>query len=313
MKRGTIQGLLVLAAVASLASCVRRPPPNNETARDAALAAQIEHLVETLLTSDGDAQEASALAEARTIFEREGIPSAARVGDAAAYGFVLVNVLGQPADVRHRILVKVQEAGLNNALPQDAVVFAEARRRQMEVEERYNTAPPSHPELRDQISRLFKEDQAVRERAGFNLEKMSEQDRLTAGPLKAIFAQHGVPTYGMVGVEAARDFVVMAQHQPPEFRRAVLPKLKLNVDAGQADPGEYAAVYDRTQRDQGLNQLYGEQLECATGKAFEVAPIDDAAEVDLRRARLGLMRLELYARLVRESSPDICGSAKPTK
>ena len=60
----------------------------------------------------------------------------------------------------------------------------------------------------------------------------------------------------MVGVQAAKDFVIMVQHQPPEFRLAVLPKLKANVDAGQADPGTFAMVYDRTQRDQGKDQLY---------------------------------------------------------
>jgi len=68
-------------------------------------------------------------------------------------------------------------------------------------------------------------------------------------------------------------------------------------------------VYDRTQRDQGKNQLYGEQLECATGKTLDEAPIDDGATVNKRRAELGLIRVELYARLVRLHSPDMCGAA----
>ena len=105
----------------------------------------------------------------------------------------------------------------------------------------------------------------------------------------------------------------MVQHQPAAFRLAVLPKLKANVDAGQAEPGSYATVYDRSQRDQGKNQLYGQQLECATGKALEVAPMDDAATVNVRRAELGLMRLELYAWIVRLNSPDVCGSVGSQK
>jgi hypothetical protein len=67
-------------------------------------------------------------------------------------------------------------------------------------------------------------------------------------------------------------------------------------------------VYDRAQRDQGRNQLYGQQLECGPGKTLDVAPIDDAPNVNVRRAELGLMRLELYERLVRRRSPDLCGS-----
>jgi hypothetical protein len=281
--------------------------------KDTALAERIERLVDTFLTSNDDGKKAAVLSDARAIFEREGIPSLVKVGDAAAYGFVLINMLGQPPDFRPQFLTRVQEAATRHELPEDALVFAEARRRQTEIEERYRTQTPSHPELRDQISRLLEDDQAVRERYGFDLKRIEEVDRRTAGPLKAIFDRYGVPTYDMVGVQAAMDFVVMVQHQPPGFRLAVLPKLKANVDAGQGEPGTYAMVYDRTQRDQGKNQLYGQQLECASGKALDVAPIDDAKNVNIRRGELGLMRLELYARLVRLNSPDWCGSAGSQK
>jgi hypothetical protein len=304
MTRCAAHRALLLVTLVPIVGCtVQHTAPAEE---DPALAARIEQLVETFLTSDDDAKHASVLSDARVIFEREGIPSRAKVGDAAAYGFVLINMLGQPADFRRQFFERVQEEASRQGLPQDALAFAEARRRQTEVEERYRTHAPSHPELRAQISQLLKDDQAVRARDGFDLGKMEEADRRTAGPLKAIFDRYGVPTYEMVGVQAAKDFVVMVQHQPPEFRLAVLPKLKANVDAGQADPGTYAMVYDRTQRDQGKNQVYGQALECAAGKALEVAPIDDATNVNARRAELGLMRLELYARLVRLNSPDLC-------
>jgi len=98
----------------------------------------------------------------------------------------------------------------------------------------------------------------------------------------------------------------MVQHQPPAFREAVLPKLKANVDAGQGEPASYATVYDRTQGDQGKNQLYGQNFVCSSGKALDAAPIDDASHVNARRAEMGLMRLELYARFVREHSPNVC-------
>jgi hypothetical protein len=281
--------------------------------KDTALAAQIEQLVETFLTSDDDAKRASVLSDARVIFEREGIPSVTKVGDAAAYGFVLINMLGQPPDVRLRFFERVQKEASRHGLPQDAVAFAKARRRQTEVEEAYKTRVPSHPELRAQVAELFEDDQAVRKRDGFDLKKMEDADRRTAGPLKAMFDRYGVPTYEMVGVQSANDFVVMVQHQPAEFRLAVLPKLKANVDAGQADPASFATVYDRTQRDRGKPQLYGQQLECGAAKTLDVAPLDDAKNVDMRRAELGLMRLAIYARLVRLNSPDMCGAARSRK
>jgi len=308
MSRGFFGQLLLIAALASTGACTATG--TSTPAKNPALAERIERIVETFFTSDDDAKQASALSEAREIFAREGIPGVATVGDAASYGFVLVNMLGQSPAFRARFGESVREAAMRHELPEDAVTFAQARMRQTATEEKHRDQKPSDPALRDQISRLLEDDQAVRRKEGFDAKKMEEIDHRTAVPLKGIFERYGVPTYDMVGVQAAKDFIVMVQHQSPELRKAVLPKLRANVDAGQADPAVYALVYDRTQRDLGKNQLYGEQLECATGKPLALAPIDDEANVNRRRAESGLMRVELYARIVRLGSPDMCGSVE---
>jgi len=306
MTRRTARALLLLIAFAT--SCQARETVTVDTE----LSGRIERLTETFLTSGDEAAKTSALSEARAIFERDGIPSLAKVGDTAAYDFVVLNMLGQPPDMQLPFYAKLQQPKVREGLPADAVAFANARRRQMDVEARFKTQSPSHPEIRDRIVELIKDDQAVRQTEGFDLEKMGAVDRRTAGPLKAILDRHGVPTYDMVGVQAAKDFVIIVQHQAPEFRRAVLPKLKANVDAGQAAPGVYALVYDRTQRDEGRNQLYGQQLECTKAGVIDVAPLDDAANVNSRRAELGLIRLELYTRVVRLTSPA-CDAFRPPR
>jgi hypothetical protein len=105
----------------------------------------------------------------------------------------------------------------------------------------------------------------------------------------------------------------MVQHQSPEFRRRVLPKLEANVAAGQADAADYAMVYDRASREAGREQQYGQNLECdAQNPLLHEGPIEDAAHVDGRRARIGLLRLALYVRMVRELSPGVCPGV-PTK
>ena len=303
-------GLFLLIALLAfderLAQEIPRAPV--AAAPDVALAAQIEQLVETFLTTDDDGKSEAALSQARGIFERDGVLTLADVGDSAAYKFVLINMLGQPPEFRLRFFAAVRTSAARHQLPADAVTFAEARQRLTDIDIRYAEATPSHPKLRDQIEQLSTDDQAVRQKEGFDIKKMTEADRKIAEPLDGIFVRHGVATYDMVGVQAARDFIVMVQHQSREFRRLVLPKLKANVDAGQADPGMYAMVYDRTQRDQAKKQLYGEQLECSTGNTLELAPLAEPATVNLRRAKLGLMRLEIYTRLVRLHSPDVCGS-----
>ncbi|HET9371257.1 MAG TPA: DUF6624 domain-containing protein [Vicinamibacterales bacterium] len=305
--------LLLAGALLWTSACARQPSPDSTAATDTALAERVERLVDTVLTADDDKTVAAAFAEAREIFERDGVLSVARVGDAPAYSFVFINLQKADPAFRAAFVVKVQDAASRGELPGDAAAFAEARRQQLDVEDRYASRPPANPELRDRISALVEADQAARPQGTPDLEKMAAADRKTAGPLKAIFDRYGVPTFELVGVRAAKDFVVMVQHQPAEFRRVVLPKLKNNVDAGQADPASYATVYDRTQRDQGKRQLYGQHFECAGGKDFEVAPMEDPDGVNLRRARLGLMRLEMYGELLRRYSPNACAAMGPHK
>lgn len=156
---------------------------------------------------------------------------------------------------------------------------------------------------------MYKTDQAVRRKNGFDNQKMVEVDQGHAAPLQAIFHKYGLPTYSLVGPQAADEFLIMIQHQPAHFRAQVLPGLKAAVDAGQADPETYALVYDRAQRDMGKKQLYGTQFECKQGEKLHPAPTEDEAHVNERRAQMGHMRVELYARLLAETTPQFCSPA----
>jgi hypothetical protein len=100
----------------------------------------------------------------------------------------------------------------------------------------------------------------------------------------------------------------MIQHQPPEFRRKVLPKLKANVDARQGDAEVYAMMYDRAANDEGRSQRYGENFVCDDQHPdMHPAPIEDDAHVNERRAAIGRVRLELQARVIAAAfSPSPC-------
>jgi hypothetical protein len=277
---------------------------------DTDLAARIERILREFLATEDDKAEKALSGEVAEIFANRGLPATAEVGDDAAYDFVFLISVSGSIDLQNQALSKVRKAAARHELPADAAVFAEARFRQRQMEEMDTARQPTHPDLREEIERLTQDDQAVRRKEGFDVQKLAEADQRTKGPLEAIFSRYGIPTHAMVGIEAAKHFVVMVQHQSPQFRAQVLPKLKDNMDAGQADPATYAMIYDRSQRDLGKKQLYGSQLECQSGEELHEAPIEDEGRVNQRRAELGLMRVELYARLVRENSPPFCSSGK---
>jgi len=278
--------------------------------RDAALTGRIQRLVHDALTTQDDKQEAAAEAEVVAIFRQYGLPGISAVGHEAAYAFVMLTCSSDSRKFQMQVLQKAADGAKRGEIPADAASYCAAHVRQEATKAVVKRRAPANPALRDEIERLFKTDQAVREKSGFDMEKMERTDREQAPALEAIFAKYGVPTYRMVGPQAASDFVTMIQHQSPEFRQKVLPKLKANVDAGEADPGSYATVYDRAQTDAGRKQMYGQNLICdAEHPKLHTGPIEDEAHVNQRRAEIGLMRLELYSQFVVAISPDVCPAA----
>ncbi len=92
----------------------------------------------------------------------------AKIGGAASYGYVLVNMLGQTPDFKNVFIKKLRAAHAHHKMPPDALVFAEARFRQATTEQRLSDHPPTHSALRDDILKLLKSDQVVRAKDGFD-------------------------------------------------------------------------------------------------------------------------------------------------
>jgi hypothetical protein len=281
---------------------------------DAALAARIQNLLHVVLISGDEKQQAAAEAEAKEIFIRRGLPSTAAIGDEAAYDFVFLVCSSGPTEFQQRVLRTARESAKRHEIPEDAMAFCAARTQQDRAKTEAQKQAPTDPALRDRIEQLYKVDQAVRQKNEFDLAVMSRIDTEHKTALEEIFLKYGVPTYRMVGPEAASDFIIMVQHQSHPFRLKVLPKLKANVKAGQADPGSYAMVLDRSRSETGKKQIYGENLICdTTSPKLRTGPIEDEQQVNQRRAAIGLMRLEIYVQLVTAITPNVCQSAPRTK
>lgn len=192
---------------------------------DPVLAQKISVLLRDVFTGTNE-QTTAAQAKIRDLFRARGLPTIAQVGNDTSYDFVLLASLGQPLSFQADVLPAVRAAARKNEIPSDAAIFYLARFRLERMKESADKHAPLNPSLRDQIESLYKIDQAVRQPAGFDKQKMIQTDRKLAPVLKNIFEKYGLPTFAMVGTRAAGEFVIMVQHQSPEFREQVLPKLK---------------------------------------------------------------------------------------
>ena len=275
-------------------------------------ARHVQELISLALNLGDNKKSDAAAKQLAGIFKRNGVPTTSAVGDEAAYNVVFILCTDSPAAFQRQVLADAQAAARNHDIPPDAVAYCAARLRLDAIQTNAKKQRPKNPLLRDQIDKLFKSDQAVRQKGGFSLERMEKTDRENTAALEKIFQTYGVPTYSLVGPKAASEFVTMAQHQSPEFRRPLLLKLKANVDAGQDDPGAYAEMLDRLQSDDGKKQIYGENLVCdAQSPKLHRGDIEDPERVDDRRAAIGLMRLKLYEQFVIALTPDVCDAKGP--
>ncbi len=148
-------------------------------------------------------------------------------------------------------------------------------------------------------------DQALHDELVAMLER--DQSGRTGGPdpegdvarterLKEILAEHGWPTYDLVGEDGEDAAWAIAQHsdQDPAFQAEALELLRVAVEAGQASPGNLAYLTDRVAVGAGEPQTYGTQVGCGPNGPAPATPIADEGAVDQRRADVGLPPMANY-------------------
>ena len=189
------------------------------------------------------------------------------------------------------------------------------------------SAAPREPALREELLRMHREDQAVRNRAievGFAtgsapdslMRRWMAVDSANLLRVKAIVARHGWPTTEMVGRDGVGAMFTLVQHadREPAFQQAMLPHVLAAWRRGDGIQGQDVALLtDRVLSGQGLPQRYGSQTELVDGRVV-VKPMEDPENVDARRREMGLPPmaeyLELLARMYRAQPAD-SSSARP--
>ena len=121
-------------------------------------------------------------------------------------------------------------------------------------------------------------------------------DQTRTERLKQIVRERGWPTYSLVGEEAEDAAWAIVQHSDhdPDFQREALEWLRAAVANDDASPGNLAYLTDRIAVGGGEPQTYGTQVGCGEGGPTPATPIADEANVDQRRAEVGLSPLADY-------------------
>jgi hypothetical protein len=117
--------------------------------------------------------------------------------------------------------------------------------------------------------------------------------------LKSIIERYGWPGRSLVGDDGASAAFLLVQHSTDDqaFMSAALSLLERAVSAREAQPSDYALLYDRVSLARGSAQRFGTQAQLIDGKVV-FDQIEDSLHVDERRARLGLPSLTVYKRVL---------------
>ncbi|HEV2183528.1 MAG TPA: DUF6624 domain-containing protein [Candidatus Acidoferrales bacterium] len=277
-------------------------PPVSAWRKQATLNHQLAAEIDSLFTADIKDETRSHVTHARVrqIFAKYGVPSTEMVGKQASEEYVVL-LSGQPLDFVEKVLPQLKQAAAAGKVPENSYIYLRAQARQKTIRQKF-TGPPEKPALQREIERLIKTDQAARTtgQKTWDLKEMEATDRADGIEAHAIFAKYGLPTFALVGPEAAGDFGTVIQHQPLAFQKQVLPQMKDDAEAGQVSSESYAMLLDRVESSSGQPQTYGENFVCAPNGKGKPARIANPKHVDRRRAELGLMSLNLYAKVLGE-------------
>jgi uncharacterized protein (TIGR03067 family) len=188
-------------------------------------------------------------------------------------------------------------------------------------------APVKEPELRSELLGRTKADQEARKAimqwmkdhgpdsgtaADASKELKAEYEKLRAKVtaldtdntkwLQGVVDRHGWPSITLVGKDGANAAWLLVQHADadPKFQRRCLD-LMAKLPKDEVSQLNLAYLTDRVLLAEGKKQVYGTQFIFVDGK-WRPRPLEDEANVDKRRAEVGLQPLAEYAKLIEKQS-----------
>lgn len=124
---------------------------------------------------------------------------------------------------------------------------------------------------------------------------ITEKDSLNLIVVKAILDKYGWLGADVVGEQGNSTLFLVIQHSDQETQEKYLPMMRDAVKKGKARGSSLALLEDRVALGQGKRQIYGSQIgRDPETKLYYVSPLEDPANVDKRRAEVGIEPLAQY-------------------
>ena len=162
----------------------------------------------------------------------------------------------------------------------------------------------TEPALREELRERVRKDQAVRNDMIRNGADRSDKaieareaviDSENTGRLKEIIKRYGWPGPELVGQDGADAAFLLVQHSPDfDFQKAMLSLVQTAYENGKLTAWSYALLVDRVCVRGGKPQVYGMAVNHWQEREPVLDPIEDEANVDKRRAKIGLPPLREY-------------------
>lgn len=174
------------------------------------------------------------------------------------------------------------------------------------------STPAFNAPLAVMLDSIYEEDQKYRKmvpdveaKYGMNSKDMFEFWKTInrVDSLNLIEVSKILDTYGWLGAEVVGQkgsdaLFLVIQHANLDTQEKYLPMMRDAVKGGRAKGSSLALLEDRVAMRQRRKQIYGSQIIRDENGVYQIAPIEDEANVNERRAAVGLQPLEDYVKRV---------------
>ncbi|MDO7848054.1 energy transducer TonB [Hymenobacter sp. M29] len=178
-------------------------------------------------------------------------------------------------------------------------LLAQARTRQQQHEAPFDPALVAllrKIQFQDQQYRL--EAEVAERKYGINAPQIAEAMRRQSPidvrlgrQVDSLITRYGYPGRSLVGEYQKSAAFLVLQHDPDE---KYLPLLTAAADKKELAWSSVAIFVDRIKKGRGEPQVYGSQFQGEVDGHYQLQPIEDEPNVNVRRARVGLDPLEEY-------------------